>query len=150
MNESTEGPCGTVSRSRWNPKVHSAIVIVVIVAALAGAIYTVSKVKQATDRAWREEIAVTNERPFVEAGSKLPLTTGLVARDQHALRDATEAVDNHNKPAFDYLYMSGKIFSVPKQTHVLVLENSDGESRVRILDGKYNGIEGWVSDNWFR
>src|SRR5437588_7979674 len=151
MNDSTEQPRGIDSRSRWNPKVHPVISIIVVAGALAGAIYSVSKIKQATDRAWREEAAVANERPFVEAGSKLALATGIIATDQRALRDVVDAVENHNKPAFESLYITGKIFTVPKQTHVLILENTDnGESKVRILDGKYNGIEGWVSDNWFR
>jgi hypothetical protein len=136
------------SRRFRNRKIRTAPAVIVIAVAIALLAYLLVSFKTQSDRAWRQSNAVAAGRAYAEVGQEASLKVGLVAIDRPSLRDALDALESDRKGAFSALHISGRIFSVVKQTRVLILENTDAESRVRIVDGKYHGIEGWISDDW--
>ena len=58
-----------------------------------------------------------------------------------------------DKYGFIELVESGKVFSVPNNTRVLVLDYGGGfldstKSKIRILEGPWTGTAGWVPEEW--
>lgn len=151
MTEETKSSRCVPALSKWNPKIDIRLAVAVIACALIGAGVLIWKFVKDEQKAHKQQIAIVNERPFVEAGDELELTLGLIATDQRALHSAQEALEKKDRFTLNYLESKlEKLIRVPKQTRVLILENSDGESKVRVVSGKYKGTEGWVSDYWFK
>lgn len=48
------------------------------------------------------------------------------------------------------LIAAGKVFTVPNNTKVLIIEGSVGKVKVRILEGKHTGESGWVPKEWIK
>lgn len=70
-----------------------------------------------------------NENSFDE------FVTAAIANDSHGITD---------------LIAAGKVFTVPSNTKILIIERPVGKAKVRILEGKNTGDSGWVPKEWIK
>ena len=61
--------------------------------------------------------------------------------------NAAIANDSHG---ITNLIAAGKVFTVPSNTKILIVESSVGKAKVRILEGKNIGESGWVPKEWIK
>lgn len=66
------------------------------------------------------------------------------------MSELVHAVTIKNQEAVNYLFSSGKAFSVPAYTKVIILDESLTLTKVRILEGKYMGEVGWTCYEWVK
>src|SRR5215510_2619588 len=95
----------------------------------------------------------TNGQKVAGAGSELFLPgkeSVEIGVDQNAVGELIAAISNNNKAALDSLVESGRVLRINNSTRVQVIENTAGQSRVRILEGNYIMREGWVPERWIR
>jgi len=86
-------------------------------------------------------------RLYVEGADHLQ-----VCIDEKTLDEVVHAVAVGDKYGFVELMESGRVFSVPNNTKVLVLDKGgflySEKSKVRILEGLWAGKAGWVPQEW--
>ena len=82
------------------------------------------------------------EEGIIDCGGSI---CGIAATEEawREYRKAIRAKDTHGSAA---LMMSGKLFTVDKGTKALVIDYNPGTalSKIRILEGKGEGLAGWV------
>jgi hypothetical protein len=90
----------------------------------------------------------------LEVGAEGRLVAGsashvLVAADEKAFDELTEAVVANDTYGLAELTLSGRVVLVPRDTRVLALDlHWTGRTKVRILDGEYAGASGWVASEF--
>ena len=74
----------------------------------------------------------------------------LVAIDRKALDELLTAFKIKNTTLAAKLFLSGRLFTIPVDTRILVLEEYDSETKIRILEGEDTGTVGWIIREWIR
>jgi hypothetical protein len=74
----------------------------------------------------------------------------LVAIDAPSLDALIAAAAAHDDEGFKELLLNGRLFLVPLNTTVRVLDVGLFKTRVRILDGQRAGLSGWVPSEYVR
>ncbi|MBA7670164.1 hypothetical protein ES703_78308 [subsurface metagenome] len=84
----------------------------------------------------------TGERGYLHSG----VGQVVLGVDKKTLKEMNAAVIAKDTFGLDKLIKSGRIFTVPDGTKILMLDSgwSFLVEKVRILDGKYRGKAGWV------
>lgn len=82
---------------------------------------------------------LNNNKDFSSCEGK---TTVAITKD--ILNEATKAQINNDKIGWNYLAADGKIFFVNNCIPVQVIDRTFTLSQIRILEGQYYGISGWV------
>jgi hypothetical protein len=72
----------------------------------------------------------------------------LVAVDEDALNDLTDASVAQDSIGYEKVYLEGRAFFVDSGTQVQVIDVSWATREVRILSGSHNGESGWVPYEW--
>jgi hypothetical protein len=78
------------------------------------------------------------------------LSTVTVAVDEDAYSELDRVFIAKDEYGYNRLELKGKIFSVENDIKVLVLENGFAKVRVRFLEGKRKGADGWIPREWLR
>jgi hypothetical protein len=78
------------------------------------------------------------------------LRTVTVAVDEDAYSELDKVFIAKDEYGYKRLELRGKIFSVENDTRVLILENSLAKVRVRFLEGKKQGLDGWIPREWLK
>lgn len=105
----------------------------------AGSVGANQNVQQAT------ALRVDGEaRLFVPGRDSLP-----VAADEKTLDDLAAALASRDGK-LESLIASGKVFTVPNNTRIRIMETGFAKTRVRVLEGDKMMQEGWVSERWLR
>lgn len=73
----------------------------------------------------------------------------MLAGDEKAFNDLIDALSSGGD-AVDGLIQSGKVFTVPNNTRVRILEIAMSKNKVRIIEGEKIMQEGWVHELWVR
>lgn len=71
-----------------------------------------------------------------------------VAINEDAFNEFNQAIVAKDSYGIGLMIMSGQVFKVPSKTKVLVIDRSLFRSRIRILEGPYQGSSGWVPYEW--
>jgi preprotein translocase subunit SecG len=74
----------------------------------------------------------------------------MVALDESAWNDLMTALSRKDERALESLAGSGRALKVKNETRVRPLETTMGRIKVRILEGPYVMMEGWVGERWLR
>lgn len=74
----------------------------------------------------------------------------MVALDEAALDDLIAALSRKDERALESLTGSGRVLKVENDTRVRPLQAIMGRIKVRILEGPYVMMEGWVGERWLR
>jgi 6-pyruvoyl-tetrahydropterin synthase-like protein len=72
------------------------------------------------------------------------------AVDEPTLDELVRALSSKDGVKLDALTQSGKVFDVPINTRVLVLQRNGGKAQVRISEGSRATAECWVAEQWIR
>jgi hypothetical protein len=86
----------------------------------------------------------SDARLFLEGRNSI-----MVAVDEKAFSDLIDALSSGGD-AIDGLIQSGKVFTVPNNTRVRILEIAMSKNKVRIIEGEKIMQEGWVHELWIR
>jgi hypothetical protein len=78
------------------------------------------------------------------------LSTITVAVDEGSFSELTRVLLARDEYAYKELQLRGKIFRVENDTRVLILENGFTKVRVRFLEGKQKGADGWIPREWLK
>jgi len=73
-----------------------------------------------------------------------------VCIDKSSYDDFVNASLSKDTYGITNLIAAGKIFSVPNNTRVLIIDRSVGAREIRILEGKNTGKSGWVPMEWVK
>lgn len=69
----------------------------------------------------------------------------LIAVDEQSYEALGKAFLAEDWLGIQQLLMQNSIFSVPRNTKVLVIDSGFGKRKVRILEGEYSGQAGWIT-----
>lgn len=86
----------------------------------------------------------SDARLFLEGRNSI-----MLAGDEKAFNDLIDALSSGGD-AVDGLIQSGKVFTVPNNTRVRILEIAMSKNKVRIIEGEKIMQEGWVHELWVR
>lgn len=90
-----------------------------------------------------------NDKPSVSVGNEGVLDSGAervpVAINQAAFDNYTKARVANDSEGITQLIIQGRILAVPKNTKVRVIDRETFTRKVRILEGEYKGMAGWVA-----
>jgi hypothetical protein len=87
----------------------------------------------------------SDARLYVEGLDPIP-----IAADEPALGELMTAFSKKDDSRIDDLAESGRVFKVPSETRVRVLQMGAGKIRVRVSEGEHVMSEGWVLERWLR
>jgi hypothetical protein len=146
----------TVGRRKTKVVLASLIALTVLVGALS--IYRwrhsdgkssssdTSRTGAAPDAAIRGSLALNTEaRLYVSGLESIP-----VAVDENALSEMMNALPIGKNQGVDELIRSGRLFRIPNNTRVRIIEVGSAKFRVRVLEGDSVALDGWVPERWVR
>ncbi len=94
----------------------------------------------------RQGITIESDaKLFIQGLDSVP-----VAVDEKTLNELIGALSTKDGAKLDALTQSGKVFDLPANTKVLVLQKNEGKVQVRISEGSRATTEGWVAEPWVR
>jgi hypothetical protein len=73
-----------------------------------------------------------------------------VARTKEVLDQVIKASTRNDTLGYSELVMTGMVFHVSSNTKVLVLDSTVYYKNIRILEGEYMGVSGWVPSEWVK
>jgi hypothetical protein len=86
----------------------------------------------------------SDARLFLEGRNSI-----MVAVDEQAFNDLINALSSGGD-AVDGLIQSGKVFTVPNNTRIRIIEIAMSKNKVRVIEGEKIMEEGWVHELWVR
>ncbi|HEX5735102.1 MAG TPA: hypothetical protein VF131_19885 [Blastocatellia bacterium] len=95
---------------------------------------------EASDRA-----VGSDARLFIEGRNSIMLSV-----DEKAFSDLITALSSDGDGGVERLIESGKVFTVPNNTRVRILEIATAKNKVRIIEGDRIMQEGWVHELWIK
>jgi hypothetical protein len=95
---------------------------------------------QASDRS-----VGSDARLFIEGRNSI-----MVSVDEKAFTDLINALSSNGDGGIERLIESGRVFTVPNNTRVRILEIASAKNKVRIIEGDRIMQEGWVHELWIR
>ena len=76
------------------------------------------------------------------------VSTISIAVDEKALDQLVDALAHRDTSRVEELTQAGKLVTVENRTRVRLLERRSGKVKVRIAEGKFQWVEGWVPEPW--
>jgi hypothetical protein len=87
----------------------------------------------------------SDARLFIEGRNSI-----MISVDEKAFTDLITALSSNGDGGVDRLIESGRVFTVPNNTRVRILEIASAKNKVRIIEGDQIMQEGWVHELWIR
>lgn len=87
----------------------------------------------------------SDARLFIEGRNSI-----MVSVDERAFTDLITVLSSNGDGGVERLIESGRVFTVPNNTRVRILEIASAKNKVRIIEGDRIMQEGWVHELWIR
>ena len=87
----------------------------------------------------------SDARLFLEGRNSI-----MVSVDEKAFSELINALSSDGDGGVERLIESGRVFTVPNNTRVRILEIATAKNKVRIIEGDQIMQEGWVHELWIR
>lgn len=104
-----------------------------------------SSKNSSTDTQASDRSIGSDARLFIEGRNSI-----MVSVDERAFTDLITALSSNGDGGVERLIESGRVFTVPNNTRVRILEIASAKNKVRIIEGDRIMQEGWVHELWIR
>ena len=126
------------------------LLVLVVVSAITLSLIRKSGSVKNGDRADNESSISNDHSPGSEVFLYLPGRSNvMVAVDEQSLDELIRALADRGEE-LESLVDSGKVFTVPNNTRVRVVDANFAKLKVRFVEGKRVMTEAWVPERWIR